>query len=130
MAEETASTTKKKRRSPFGKRQLSRDPTTTLLLVPDKQLFDEIVKNSRSTASELARDIIHEWAEGRRPSATQEGPQGLALIDLQKETRAAVKNLGNELSGLVKQLLDAATYSHGDLLSLNSHSQQSTDHEK
>lgn len=46
------------------------------------------------------------------------------------ETRAAVKNLGNELSGLVKQLLDAATSSHGDLLSLNSHSQQSTDHEK
>ena len=71
------------------------------------------------TDAELMRDIIHKWAVTTRLAPdTEEGAQEIALINLQKETKKVIEEAGQELSSLLKQLLEAVS-THGDLLSLN-----------
>jgi hypothetical protein len=110
---------RKKRRAPLGKRQLAQGGTSTRLWIPDKQLFDETARKRRKTDAELLREIVHQWAVTTRLAPdTEDGKREVALITLQKETKASVEAVGKELSGLLKQLLDAVS-THGDLLYLN-----------
>src|SRR5258706_10357709 len=93
---------KRKRRSPFTKRLLSQDATSTHLWVPDKRLFDEITKKRRTTPSELLRDIVHQWALTKKLARdTKEGQQKIDLINLQRETKEKV----DELSTLIERLV-------------------------
>jgi len=109
----------KRKRSPLGKRHLASDVSATHLWVPDKQLFDEITKKRRTTGSELLRDIVHQWAVTTRLAPdTEEGAQEIALINLQKETKKLIEEANQQLSSMLKQLLEAVSM-HSDLLSLN-----------
>jgi hypothetical protein len=110
---------KKKKRSPLTKRQLASKVTATNLWVPDKQLFDEIKKKRRKTDAELLREIVHRWGVTTRLAPdTEEGAQEIALLNLQKETKKVVEEIGRELSSSLKQLAETVS-THGDLLSLN-----------
>jgi len=116
---EISAKSKKKKRAPFGTRQLSRGVVSTHLWLPDQQLFHEMAKKRRLTPAELARDIIHKWAVTTRLAPdTEEGAQEIALLDLQKETKNLVAEATLQLSSMLKQLLEAVS-TQGDLLSLN-----------
>jgi hypothetical protein len=116
---EIPSKSKKKKRAPFGTRQLSRGVVSTHLWLPDQQLFDEMRKKRRLTPAELARDIIHKWAVTTRLAPdTEEGAQEIALLDLQKETKTLIEEAAKELSAMLKQVLETVS-THSDLLSLN-----------
>lgn len=119
MADETSSTKKKKKRSPFGKRQLATEATGTKLWAPDKQLFEEIAKKRKITPGEFLREIVHQWAiRTRLAPDTEEGTQEIALLKMQKETNAQIGSLRKELTDTLKQLAETAS-NHGELMSLN-----------
>jgi hypothetical protein len=118
MPNQTTNQHKKRRRSPLGKRQLSSKVTSSNLWIPDRQLFEETARKRHMTDAELMRDIIHKWAVTTRLAPdTEEGAQEIALLNLQKETKKAIEEVGHELSSLLKQLVETVS-THGDLLSL------------
>ncbi len=116
---ESKTKNKNKKRSPLSKRQLSSKVTAGNLWVPDLELFQEIARKRHKSDAELLRDIVHQWAVTTRLAPdTEEGAQEVALIDLQKETKKKVEELGEQMLSLLKQLVQSAS-THGDLLSLN-----------
>jgi hypothetical protein len=119
MPNQTTNQHKKRRRSPLGKRQLSSKVTSSNLWIPDRQMFEETARKRHLTDAELMRDIIHKWAVTTRLAPdTEEGAQEIALLNLQKETKKAIEEVGQELFSLLKQIAEAVA-THGDLLSLN-----------
>lgn len=119
MADETTLKKKKKKRSPLGKRQLSPSVTSSNLWIPDKQLFQETARKRHMSDAELLREIVHRWCVvERRAPGSQEDEKELALINLQKETKATVEEGTKQISDLLTRLLEA-TSGYGDLLSLN-----------
>ncbi|MDX6709055.1 MAG: hypothetical protein QOH96_71 [Blastocatellia bacterium] len=119
MADQNTSKSKRKKRASLGKRQLSTKVTSSNLWIPDRQLFEETARKRHITDAELMRDIIHKWAVTTRLAPdTEEGAQEIALINLQKETKKLIEEAKQELSSMLKQLLEAVS-THSDLLSLN-----------
>lgn len=119
MADDTKKMTSKKRRSPLGKRQLAAKANYAHLWIPDKRLLEEIAKKRHITTAELQREIIHLWAIKKRLAPdTEDGAEETALIDLQRETKAAVDAGIQQLTDLVNRLAHT-TSGYGDLLSLN-----------
>jgi hypothetical protein len=119
MADQNTPKGKRTKRASLGKRQLSTKVTSSNLWIPDRQLFEETARKRHMTDAELMRDIIHKWAVTTRLAPdTEEGTQEIALLDLQKETKKLVEEAKQELSSMLKQLLEAVS-THGDLLSLN-----------
>src|SRR5260370_8063973 len=102
---ESSEQKKKKKRSPLTKRQLASKVTATNLWVPDKQLFDEMVKKRRKTDAELLREIVHHWAVTTRLAPdTEEGAQEIALLNFQKKPKKVVEELGQHFPPFLKQL--------------------------
>jgi hypothetical protein len=119
MADQNTPKGKRKKRASLGKRQLSTKVTSSNLWIPDRQLFEETARKRHMTDAELMRDIIHKWAVTTRLAPdTAEGAQEVALINLQKETKKLVEEAKQELSSMLKQLLETVS-TQGDLLSLN-----------
>jgi hypothetical protein len=110
---------KKTRRTPLGKRQLSPTVSYSNLWIPDKQLLQEIAKKRHISPAELIREIVHHWAIKKRLAPdTEDGAEETALIDLQRETKAAIETGVQQLTELVNRLA-GTTSDYGDLLSLN-----------
>ena len=119
MADQNTPKSKRKKRASLGKRQLSTKVTSSNLWIPDRQLFEETARKRRMTDAGLMRDIIHKWAVTTRLAPdTEEGAQEIALINLQKETKKLIEEAKQELSSMLKQLLETVS-THSDLLSLN-----------
>jgi hypothetical protein len=119
MPNQTTNQHKKRRRSPLGKRQLSSKVTSSNLWIPDRQMFEETARKRHLTDAELLREIVHRWCVVERLAPdTEEGAQEIALLNLQKETKKAIEEVGQELFSLLKQIAEAVA-THGDLLSLN-----------
>jgi len=76
----------------------------------DKQLFEETAKKRRLNPAQLAREIIHQRsaAQRRAPGTREEIREG-ALIDLQRETKAAVEALRKDVSGLQEFSIEGLT---------------------
>jgi hypothetical protein len=113
------SPTKRKKRSPLGKRELSPTVTSSNLWITDKALFQETARKRHMTDAELLRDIVHRWCVvERRAPGSQEDIHEQALIDLQKET---LTRLENGLKAIVDQLgiLVTHTTGFGEMLNLN-----------
>jgi len=112
-------TNKRKKRTPFGKRELSPTVTSSNLWIADKALFQETARKRHMTDAELMRDIVHRWCVvERRAPGSQEDIQEQALIDLQKHT---LTRLENGLQAVVDQLALLVTHTtgFGEMLNLN-----------
>jgi hypothetical protein len=103
----------------MGKRELAADVTGTRLLLPDKELFDSVVKRRHTDAATLLRDIVHQWCvKTRLAPDTTEGQVESTLLDLQKETKNTVDKFIKEVVPLLRQLADQ-TNSQGELFHLS-----------
>jgi len=119
MADQNIPKSKRKKRASLGKRQLSTKVTSSNLWIPDRQIFEETARKRHLTDAELLREIVHRWCVVERLAPdTEEGAQEIALLNLQKETKKAIEEVGQELFSLLKQIAEAVA-THGDLLSLN-----------
>jgi hypothetical protein len=119
MTDDIKKKTSGKRRSPLGKRQLSPKTSYSNLWIPDKQLLEEIARKRHITPAELIREIVHLWAIKKRLAPdTEDGAEEVALMNLQRETKAAIDTGIQQLTDLVNRLA-GATSGYGDLLNLN-----------
>jgi hypothetical protein len=119
MADEQSTKPKRTRRRPLSKRQLSAKVSFSNLWIPDRQLLLEIAAKRHVSEAELIREIVHQWAIKKRLAPdTEDGAEEMALLDLQRDTKASLEAGLSDIASHLKRIVDA-TSGYGDLLSVN-----------
>lgn len=107
------------KRKPLGKRELASDVTGTRLFIPDKDLFDSVVKRRHTDGATLLREIVHQWCVKTRLSPdSEEGQQETSLLELQKETKDAIDKFTKDVGPILRQLATQTTQ-QGELFNLS-----------